>query len=175
MIISMKNYYESFSEKLLMKRITQIKRLWSTNIQRYWVQFFFCFFGTGRFQDARRASLQQCLSAVCFWGLLHAGAVSYRSRILALSSSASDARRLKRWKWTGCYRKWRDGHQACRLLVGFDLLDLLGGGMCHWKEDGILTSTLNTFRKKLLCRCLVLVFTTVRFQSAMLGKCFSLS
>lgn len=68
-----------------------------------------------------------------------------------------------------------DGHQACRPLVGFDLLDLVGGGMCHRKEDGILTSTLNTFRKKLLCRCLVLVFTTVRFQSAMLGKCFSLS
>lgn len=49
------------------------------------------------------------------------------------------------------------------------------GLMGYWKEDGISTSTLNTFRKKLLCRCLVLVFTTVRFQSAMLGKCFSFS
>lgn len=165
----------SHSVKLLMKRVTQIKRLWSTNIQRYWVQIFFCFIGTGRFQDARRASLQQCLSAVCFRGLLHAGAASFRSKIRALSSSASDVRRPETWKRTGCYGKWRDGHQECRLRVGFDLLDLLGGGMCHWKEDGILTSTLNTFRKKLLCRCLVLVFTTVRFQSAMLGKCFSLS
>ncbi len=53
------------------------------------------------------------------------------------------------------------------------LLALRGERCITEKKDGILTSTLNTFRKKLLCRCLVLVFTTVRFQSAMLGKCFS--
>lgn len=43
------------------------------------------------------------------------------------------------------------------------------------KESNLNVYLLNTFRKKLLCRCLVLVFTTVRFQSAMLGKCISLS
>ena len=67
--------------------------------------------------------------------------------------------------WSVCWLCW-----TSLLLLGSTR------GMMHYrKEDGISTSTLNTFRKKLLCRCLVLVFTTVRFQSAMLGKCFSFS
>lgn len=173
MIISMKNNNESFSEKLLMERVTQVKRLWSMNIQRESKFFFFL-----ELADFKTHGVLHSNNA---WVLSVCGAYYTRARSLfavkfALSAPLPLTRTgQKREKRTGCYGKWRDGHQACGLLVGFDLLDLLGGGMCHWKEDGILTSTLNTFRKKLLCRCLVLVFTTVRFQSAMLGKCFSLS
>lgn len=72
-----------------------------------------------------------------------------------------------------------DGKCIRHVVCLFDVLSFTTqstrGMMHYWKEDGISTSTLNTFRKKLLCRCLVLVFTTVRFQSAMLGKCFSFS
>lgn len=35
----------------------------------------------------------------------------------ALSSSAL-IHTCQLWKWTGCYRKWRDGHRACSLSAG---------------------------------------------------------
>lgn len=46
-----------------------------------------------------------------------------------------------------CYRKWWDAGRARGLSVG--LFSRLGN---DWKEDGISTSTSNTFREKLLCR-----------------------
>lgn len=46
-----------------------------------------------------------------------------------------------------CYRKWWDNRRARDLSVG--LFGPLGN---DWKEDGISTSTSNTFREKLLCR-----------------------
>lgn len=128
MIISMKNYNESFSEKLLMKRVTQIKRLWSTNIQHESKFFFFVLLELADFKT------HGVLRSNNAWVPSVLGAYYTRARSLFAVKFAllaplpvTRAAGQKTWKRTGCYGKWRDGHQACRLLVGFDLLDLVGG------------------------------------------------
>lgn len=98
MIISMKNYNESFSEKLLMKRVTQKKCLWSTNIQRYWVQIFFVFWN---WRISRRTACFAPTMPECrlFSGLTTRERGSlFAGKIRALGSSASDACRAKNVK-----------------------------------------------------------------------------
>lgn len=98
-----------------------------------------------------------------------------RVKISASSACCCAPRQMRENQRAATTRGRRDGHHARGPPVGLCWLTYLGEGCVTEKKMEILTSTLNTFRKKLLCRCLVLVFTTVRFQSAMLGKCFSLS
>lgn len=103
--------------------------------------------------------------------------VSFTSRvkISACSAFCCAPRQTRENQRAATTRGRRDGHHARGPPVGLCWLTYSGEGCVTEKKMEILTSTLDTFRKKLLCRCLVLVFTTVRFQSAMLGKCFSLS
>lgn len=146
-----------------------------------WI-FFLHFFGFGRFKDVQHVffflpSENAWAPSVFTLNSLSDSSVSFASRVKISASSACCCapRQTRENQRAATTRGRRDGHHARGPPVGLCWLTYSGEGCVTEKKMEILTSTLNTFRKKLLCRCLVLVFTTVRFQSAMLGKCFSLS